>query len=164
MGRLHAEIFGFYAQVQAQEIDEQETARLEPVIRSSRSIMNATKNFYELLNEVEDIGRDDNSFMIEAYGHFRERLEQLRAIVERVTQPFENEPLTDVLDLFFKSVEDADKQFIRSCSSSIARGMIREHEVTRLLMANRLFTQSSRMLVLSMQALTKGFDPPNGAV
>jgi len=164
LGRLHAEIFAFYARVQAYELDEQEAVQLEAVIRSSRSTMNATRNFYELLNEVEDIGRDDNPFMLEAYRHFKDRLEKLWGMVEKVTQPAEGEAATDGLDRFFESVEEADRRFILSCSSSVAGGIIREHEVTRLLMANRLFTQSCRMLVLSMQALIKGFDPAMGTV
>jgi len=164
LGRLHAEIFAFYARVQAYELDEQEAVRLEAVIRSSRSTMNATRNFYELLNEVEDIGRDDTPLMLEAFRHFKERLGKLWGVVETVTQPAEGEAATDVLDRFFESVEEADRRFIRSCSSSVAGGIIREQEVTRLLMANRLFTQSCRMLVLSMQTLTKGFDPAIGTV
>jgi hypothetical protein len=40
------------------------------------------------------------------------------------------------------------------CAKAVSKGTVREHEVTRLLMANRFFTQSCRMLVLSMQALT----------
>jgi len=114
------------------------------------------------LHEVEDIGRDDNSFMLEAYRHFKDRLEKLWGMVETLTQPAEGKAATDGLDRFFESVEEADRRFIRSCSSSVAGKIIREHEVTRLLMANRLFTQSCRMLVLSMQALTKGFDPAMG--
>lgn len=35
-------------------------------------------------------------------------------------------------------------------SKQLAQGAIKEQEVKRLLMVNRLFAQSSRMLVLSM--------------
>lgn len=46
-------------------------------------------------------------------------------------------------------------------SKQLAQGAIKEQEVTRLLMVNRLFTQSSRMLVLSMQGLIhQGDDAP----
>lgn len=151
----HAEIFSFYAQVQTGETDKAETLQMEAVIRSSRSIMNATKNLYELLREIEEFGADDTMFMIEAHRNFKNRLDQLIVIVDKVTQEFEEDTIPDVLDRFFISVEDADKQFIQSCSDSVARGMIRINEVTRLLMVNRLFTQSNRMIVLSMQSLTK---------
>jgi phosphate:Na+ symporter len=155
LGRLHAEIFAFYAQVQAYELDEQEAIHIEPLMRSSRSIMNATKNLYEILSEIEDIGNDDKPFMMEACQNFKGRLKDLKTIVEKVAAQPDDENMTDLLKQFFIFVEEADKNFIRSCSRSVTRGIIREKEVTRLLMVNRLFTQSSRMLVLSMQGLTQ---------
>ncbi|MFO7560608.1 MAG: Na/Pi symporter [Desulfobacterales bacterium] len=162
--RLHAEIFAFYAHMQAHEIEKQEAVQLEPVIRSSRSVMNATKNFYELLSEIEDIGRDDNPFMVGAYGDFKERIERLRAVVETISQALEDETVNTDLERFFQSVEEADKRFIGSCSKAVSRGTIQEHEVTRLLMANRFFTQANRMVILSMQALTRGFGFPKNRV
>ncbi len=153
LGRLHAEIFAFYAQVQAHELDKHETMLVEPVMRSSRSIMNATKNLYEILNEIEDIGNEEKPFMTEAHQRFKDRLQELREVVEKVTAAPDDDVLTDFLKEFFHVVEEADKNFIRSCSKAVTQGIIKEKEVTRLLMANRLFTQSSRMLVLSMQGL-----------
>jgi phosphate:Na+ symporter len=164
LDRLHAEIFSYYAQVQSHELDEREAAQTELLIRSSRSIMNATRNLYELLQEIEDIGSEDNSFMIQAYRQFKDRLAQVRRMVENVLQHFEDEALPEELVRFFQSVEEMDKQFIRSCSKSVATGTVQVHEVTRLLMANRLFTQSCRMLVLSMQTLTKKVDFSDGPV
>ena len=153
--RLHAEIFAFYAQMQAQAIEEKEAVQLEPVIRASRSIMNATRNLHDLHPEIADFAREDNRFMQEAHQCFQDRLEQLRTIVVAVGADPDRDSTADELAQFYDLVEDADKQFIRSCSRAVSRAMIREGDVTRLLMANRFFTQSSRMLVLSMQALTR---------
>jgi phosphate:Na+ symporter len=154
--RLHAEIFAFYARMQAHEIEETEALQLEPVIRSSRSIMNATKNLFELLSEIEEIGRDDNPFMIEAYRGFKARLGRLVAQAEKVVQAPGDGNINEALNSFFQSVEAVDKRFIGSCAKAVSEGTVREHEVTRLLMANRFFTQSNRMVTLSMQALTRG--------
>jgi phosphate:Na+ symporter len=155
LSRLHAEIFSFYAQVQTAGIDQAETAQMESIIRSSRSIMNATRNLYDLLKEVEEIGGEDNPFMIEAYSDLKSRLQEMCARAAGMAQRHEDETLMEGLLRFFESVEDADKHFIRACSNAVARGKIRIDEVTRLLMINRLFTQSNRMLVLSMQNLTR---------
>jgi phosphate:Na+ symporter len=154
--RLHAEIFAFYARMQAHEIDAPEAVQLEPVIRSSRSIMNATKNLYEMLAEIDDIGRDDNPFMVEACRDFRERLARLMDQAAAVVQTPDDEGVNDGLETFFQRVEAADKRFIRLCAQAVSKATIQEHEVTRLLMANRFLTQSNRMVVLSMQALTRG--------
>ncbi|MDQ7782841.1 MAG: Na/Pi symporter [Desulfomonilaceae bacterium] len=151
--RYHAEIFSFYAQVQTGETDRTVTLQMESVIRSSRSVMNATKNLYDLRREIEDLAADDNMFMLDAHSNFKNRLDQLVVIVDRVTQESEEDGLADVLNRFFQLVEEADKQFIQSCAGAVAQGKIMTTEVTRLLMANRLFTQSGRMMVLSMQSL-----------
>ncbi|MBN2403183.1 MAG: Na/Pi cotransporter family protein [Spirochaetes bacterium] len=155
MEGLHAEIFAFYARLHAYEINQQEAVQLESLIRSSRSIMNATQNLYELLYEIEDIGRDDHPFMADVYLNFRNRLKLLCDTAEKVSISYDDTAMPDMLAGFFKSVEDMDRQFIQSCAKAVSTGTILENEVTRLLMANRLFTQSCRMLVLSMQTLTK---------
>lgn len=161
--RLHAEIFAFYARVQGFALEETEAAQIEKIIRSSRSIMNATKNCYELLSEIEEIGSDDNPFMTEAYQTLTKRLAQLRTIVDQVTRHPDDARMEALLSRFFDTVEEADKAFIRACAKAVAQSRIREQEVTRLLMANRLFTQSNRMLVLSMQGLTHQVHTSEGA-
>lgn len=134
---------------------------MERIIRSSRSIMNSTKNLYEVLGEIEDIGNEDKLFLVDAYQGFRKRLEHLCLIVNSVTEHPDDAQMPEALKSLFNSVEDADKAFIRLCSKEVAEGFLKEHEVTRLLMVNRLFTQSSRMLVLSMQGLIhQGDDAP----
>lgn len=153
--RLHAGIFSFYAQMQSQAIDPQEAMQLEPVIRASRSIMNATKNLHEMQDELAEIGGDDNPFMVKAHHDFRDRLLQLWAIAQRGAMPEDNGTLADDLDQLFQATEEADRQFIRSCSNAVVDRTIKEREVTLLLMSNRAFTQSTRMIILSMQELVR---------
>ncbi len=151
--RLHAEIFTFYARIQAEAIDPQEAAQLEPIIRSSRSTMNVVRNLYELRSEIEDIGQEDNPFLLKAHGEFRDRLGHLWRTIEGVAAESRAEVQEEELRLLFQGVEEADKQFLRSCAGAVAQRAIREQDVTRLLMVNRFLTQSSRMVVLSMQNL-----------
>lgn len=152
---LHAEIFAFYAKLQTYEITEQEAVQMEHIIRSSRSIMNSTQNLHELLHEIEDIGRYDQPFMVNIYQGFKDRLERLCKITKTATQSSVDKKLEAVLARLFDSVVNEDKQFIQSCARAISMGNIQENEVTGILMTNRLFTQSSRMFILSMQALIK---------
>lgn len=153
MDILHAEIFAFYAKLQTFEITEQEAVRMEQIIRSSRSIMNSTQNFYEILSEIEDIGRSDQPFMIEIYQGFKDRLEGLWKTIQLATQSPEDKNVKELLTRFFETVVEDDKKFIQSFARAISLGTIQENEVTGLIMTNRLFTQSSRMLLLSIQTL-----------
>ncbi len=151
--RLHAEIFTFYAQIQSVAIDAQEALQLEPIIRSSRSVMNVVRNLYELRTEIEEIGREDNAFLHQAHAEFHDRLTSLWRGVEHVTAEPRPEGQEEALRLLFQNVEEADKLFLRACAGSVAKRAIREQDVTTLLMINRYLTQSSRMLILSMQNL-----------
>jgi phosphate:Na+ symporter len=164
--RLHAEIFAFYARVQAQPLDENEAMRMEPLMRASRSIMNATRNFTEILGEINDIGNEENPVMVTMYQDFMARLKAMRTRVETIiaaqsgqTDPTTAPDIQGLLNTYFFSVEEEDKQFIRACSKAVTRKEIRETDVSRLLMANRLFTQSCRMIVLSMQSLARMPEP-----
>ncbi|MFU8769404.1 MAG: hypothetical protein ACNA7H_06665, partial [Desulfotignum sp.] len=166
--QLHAEIFAFYARVQAQPLDETETMHIEPLMRASRSIMNATLNLSDLLGEITDIGNEEKAFMVTMHKDFMTRLAAMKTRVETTMAaaagPPDLEPEQDIQGLlsnYFFTVEEEDKQFIRACSKAIARKAIKETDVSRLLMANRLFTQSCRMIVLSMQGLTRKPDPAN---
>ncbi len=158
--RLHAEIFAFYAQVQSQETEEVEALQLEPVIRASRSVMNATRNFYDLRAQVEDLAAEENPFPAGAARDFRERLAALRGLSDRLNAMPEGAGAARELTAFFRAAEEADRLFISSCAEAVAGGAIRKGEVTRLLMANRLFTQSARMIVLSLKGLTSDLSSP----
>ncbi len=152
---LHAEIFSFYAKAQAFEISSREAVQLELLVRSSRSIMNAVRNLYELFEEIEEIGQDDQPFMIEAHSGFLKRLEKLCGTAVKVCGALNDSAITEYLSSYFKSIEDVDKEFIHACARAVSEGRILENEVTRLLLANRYMTQSARMLVFSMQNLIK---------
>ncbi|MGE4560927.1 MAG: Na/Pi cotransporter family protein, partial [Desulfobulbus sp.] len=150
---LHAEIFTFYAQIQAEAIDEQEALLLEPIIRSSRSMMNVVRNLYDLRSEIDDIGREDNAFLLQAHAEVLNRISHLWQTIEQVAVEPRPEMQAEVLKLLFQHVEEADKAFIRASAGAVSRRQIREQDVTKLLMINRFLTQSCRMVVLSMQNL-----------
>jgi phosphate:Na+ symporter len=165
--RLHADIFAFYARIQAQPLDESEAMRMEPLMRASRSIMNATRNFTDVMGEITDFGNDDSSFMRSMHQNFLNRLNNLKTQVEAVTVAAASGPeaadmTTDIarrLNSYFFNVEEQDKQFIQACAGAVEKKTVKETEISRLLMVNRLFTQSCRMIILSLQGLTRRLEP-----
>jgi len=150
---LHAEIFTFYALIQAEAIEAEEALQLEPIIRSSRSMMNVVRNLYDLRMEIDDIGREDNTFLHHAHTEVLARITRLWHTIEEIALEPRAEMQEEKLHLLFQSVEEEDKAFIRANAGAISRREIREQDVTKLLMINRLLTQSSRMVVLSLQNL-----------
>ena len=115
--------------------------------------MNATRTLHLLQPEAEEIDREENPLLVKAHGTFRERMRQLWAAVEELAADPQAEPLEEALPRHLALLEEADQAFIRACSASVARLLVHEEEVTQLLMINRFFNQSSRMLLLSLQGL-----------
>lgn len=156
---LHADIFAYYARLQGHEIDPAGVTQLEQIIRSSRSIMNAARNLHELLPQVEEFAQDDNTFLVQAAGEFRDRLSSVWSAAKTAAGGEAEPPGQELLQQTFAAVETADRRFIRSCAKELAQGRLRESQVTRLLMANRFVTQAGRMLILSLQGLARQREP-----
>ena len=151
--RLHAEIFTFSSHIPAQDLDPRDAARLDEVLRASRSIMNAARTLSLLQPEAEEIDREEQPLLVRADLTFRKRFGQLWGAVEDLAGTAQAEPLDEALPRQLAVLEQADQEFIRACSASVARLLVHEEEVTRLLMINRFFNQSCRMLLLALQAL-----------
>ncbi|MDX9840652.1 MAG: Na/Pi cotransporter family protein, partial [Desulfobulbus sp.] len=151
--RLHAEIFTFSSHIPTQDLEPREAARLDEVLRASRSIMNAARTLSLLQPEAEEIDREKQPLFVRADLTFRKRLGRLWAAVENMAGTAQAEPLEETLPDQLAALEEADQAFIRACSASVARLLVHEEEVTRLLMINRFFNQSCRMLLLALQAL-----------
>lgn len=151
--RLHAEIFEYYARLLGYEISGEDAEKLEKYVRSSRSIMNATKNLFELYPRADELEREDNSFLQDSYRELMDRIKGLEEVVIIAVDDDISTNMNGLLNSSYFSVEEADKDFIKNCAHAIAEKRVEEHEITRLLMINRSVTQSLRMLLLSMQGL-----------
>ena len=155
LGELHAEIFRFYSGIPV-ERSEGDSLQLDSVLRASRSIMNSTRNLRELLNDVLEMQAEETGFAMHAVQDFKGRLGRLKSITTSVFQHPDKAAMID-LDDFFAEVEQSDRVFIASLSRAVRSEGLSEEEVTRLLMVNRLFTQSLRMLTLSMKGLVQSY-------
>lgn len=160
VAQLHADIFEYYSGLLGQEVEEELVASLERDMRASRSIMNAAKNLKELQPQLESLQREGPGFLRDAGRIIHGRISGMIDLVSEVS--LDGFTLSDVdrLDHAYREVEEADKEFIRSCAKAIYREKISEREVTGLLMINRTLTQTLRMLVLSMQAIATAEELP----
>lgn len=151
--RLHAEIFEYYARMLGYEIAEEDAEKLEKYIRASRSIMNASKNLYDIHPQVTELAKEESPFLLEAHRDILSRIKEFEKIVHDVMIDEISGDNRGLLDYSFHTVEDGDKNFIKKCAHAIAEKRVEEQDITRLLMINRAITQSLRMFLLSMQGL-----------
>ncbi|MFH5833480.1 Na/Pi cotransporter family protein [Halalkalibaculum sp. DA384] len=153
--QLHGEIFDYYARISAAELENEESKLLDHYLRSSRSIMNAAKNLKDIKSELDEFSLAESSFLGNAPAQFQSRLvEFILALDALFKEPEKNTTeISKTLNSTFIKVEEQDRLFIRESSEAIRRGALDDVKATSLLMANRLFTQSCRMILLSLRSL-----------
>lgn len=150
---LHGNIFEYYSKIDTKQLEGDESKRLEEFLRASRNIMNATKNLKEIRIDLEDFELSDKNYLQEQFTVFQNRLEELFGEIDPVLEKA-SEVAKD-LDVILEHIEENDVQCINESSQAIKRRELNDTEVTSLLMANRLFTQSCRMFVFALRILLK---------
>lgn len=155
---LHGEIFDYYSRIDSRQLDGPEAKRLESYLRSSRSIMNAAKNLKDIRSDLEELEVSDNPFLSSRYSVFMQRLKTLFSALDPLVSSNGMDPQKTEgdLDAIFREVEEADAACIADSSKAIKKRLLKDVQATSLLMANRLFTQSSRMYVFSIRNLLLG--------
>jgi phosphate:Na+ symporter len=150
---LHAEIFAYYAKLQAQKMEEVEAHNLERVIFASRNIMNSIKNFKGIRADLEEFEGSENPYLNEQYRAFRHRLLEVSHEINAVRACVSQEEQYRALLRVFLHIEEADKNFIRGAMQAAADNKIRGMEIASLLMVNRLFNQGCRLQVFGIKDL-----------
>ncbi len=150
---LHAEIFAYYAKLQAQQLEEAEVNYLEKVVFASRNIMNSIKNFKGIRADFEEFDGAENSYLNQQYRRFHERLLGLYREIKTLRGLEKDEERYRRLMKLFIHIEREDREFIAETMAAVAENRIREMEIASLLLVNRLFTQSCRLQIFGMKDL-----------
>lgn len=148
---LHGNIFEYYSRINTTELEPEESKKMEEYLRSSRSIMNATKNLKEVRSDLEDFELASNSFLNSQFSVFQHRLAELFNDLEPLL--IGEEDRGKAPDEILERVDAYDIKSIRASSDAAKEGALNELEATSMVMVNRLFTQSCRMFVFSLKNL-----------
>lgn len=152
--RYHADIFEYYAKVVSADMEKVHSEKLDRLLRASRNIMNATKNIYELRDELSILKREIDPYLQRAYASISERLKSVHDTGVNLYQKSDSKKqIAASVEELLINVDLGDKKFIQMCSEIISSGKIKKVEVTFLLMVNRVVTQSGRMLIFAMKTL-----------
>lgn len=150
---LHAEIFAYYARLQAQKLEEAEVHDLERIIFASRNIMNSIKNIKGIRKDLEDFDSSENVYLNRQYKLFRKRLLELYHDMNRIRRLESSEEQSRELLKAFLHIEEVDGRFIRDTLKAVSENKIQELEIASLLLVNRLFTQCCRLQVFGLKDL-----------
>jgi phosphate:Na+ symporter len=154
--RYHAEIFEYYTKLAGFKLAEDQSEQIEKLLRSSRNIMNATKNIYELKDELFILKREIAPELQKAYQSISNRIDKIYNEGSRLKHGAD---ISGDLDELQQFINREDRDFIKMCGEIISSGDFKKVEVTFLLMLNRVITQSVRMLFFAMKNLQRLPDP-----
>ncbi len=150
---LHGEIIGFYAKLLSAQLEESEARELERMTYASRNIMNSIKNIKGLSHDLEGFDASENEYLNRQYKRFRRRLMELYHDINRFLELEDPQQQYHGLLRTVVHIEQMDKRFLGTVMKKAAEGGINELEIASLLIANRLFSQSSRLQVFALKDL-----------
>ncbi len=151
---LHGEIIEFYAKLLNAQLEKEEAKALERMIYASRNIMNSMKNIKGLRHDMEDFDSSDNKHLNLQYRLFRRRLIGLYHSINSFFDTMgDHQEQYRILLRTVIHIEQQDAQFLSTVMELAAAKDIDEREISSLLMANRLFSQSCRLQVFALKDL-----------
>jgi phosphate:Na+ symporter len=151
---LHGEIIEFYAKLLNAKLEEEEAKALERMIYASRNIMNSMKNIKGLRHDMEEFDSSENKHLNRQYRLFRRRLIGLYHSINSFFEMMGNhQEQYRILLRTVIHVEQQDAQFVSTVMELAGAKDIDEREISSLLMANRLFSQSCRLQVFALKDL-----------
>jgi phosphate:Na+ symporter len=127
------------------------------MIYASRNIMNSMKNVKGLRHDIEEFDSSDNKHLNLQYRLFRRRLIGLYHSINSFFDTMEDhQEQYRILLRAVVHIEQQDAQLLSTVMKLAAAKDIDEREISSLLMANRLFSQSCRLQVFSLKDLLLG--------
>jgi phosphate:Na+ symporter len=151
---LHGEIIEFYAKLLNAKLEQEEAKALERMIYASRNIMNSMKNIKGIRHDIEEFDSSENEHLNLQYRLFRRRLIGLYHSINSFFETMGNhQEQYRILLRTVINIEQQDAQFLSTVMKLAAAKNIDEREISSLLMANRLFSQSCRLQVFALKDL-----------
>ncbi len=153
---LHGEIIEFYAKLLNAKLEKEEARSLDRMIYASRNIMNSMKNIKGVRHDLDEFDSSENTHLNQQYRLFRRRL---IGLYHSTNSFFEKKDEKEQYRSLLRAVihiEQQDAQFVSTILELAAANNINELEISSLLMANRLFSQSCRLQVFALKDLLLG--------
>ena len=156
--QYNADIFEYYTKIQSSELDEEELKTLDELLRASRNFMNMVKNIHESKDEILVLRHETETTHQTAYQSIQSRLMKLSDFsreIDPADSPGSLSDLKESVKKLHEYIEEADREFIRMCSTALSEPNFRKSESTFLLMLNRIITQTCRMMVFGLKTMIK---------
>lgn len=150
---LQAELYAFAAQVQGQELNEDEASLLNRLISSVRYAISAAKTMKDVKRDIDELEDSDNVLLNDRYADFRRKMIENYMHLELVLR--EDEELENLPRLVktMKRIMAEDTQLMHELMQGLKEHHIPSDWISVLLSANRAFTLSARQMLLAVKDL-----------
>jgi phosphate:Na+ symporter len=150
---LQSQIFNYAAQIQGQELSEEEAKELNRALHAVRYAVAAAKSVKDIRHNIDELEGSEHPVLKRHYASFRK---QALEFYLKLAGLFENHNAEDRLARLHNYRElllRRDDEFIQEITRSLRETILPESELSSLLSSNRGRVSSGRQLIMAMKDL-----------
>lgn len=148
---LQAEIFGFAAKVQSGDVEESDSDDLNRYLHCARMAMHSAKSLRDIKHDFDSFESSDNEFMYNKNMEFRKRLISLYLQIIDLIPEEKHETIAGSIARIRQHLSKEDKAFVKEIGEATTKELLKEMDVSTLLMANRAFIQSAIQVMSALR-------------
>lgn len=150
---LQAEIFTFSAKVQSGELDEEESYAMNSILHSARNVLQAAKMIKDIKHDFDEFESADNAYLNRQFMSFRRRLIETYLSIQSVFEEKQHEEIANTMAKTLNRIKAEDQDFIKNTQNAISNSLVKDLEISTLLLVNRAFVHSSRQIIKAVLEL-----------
>lgn len=147
---LQAEIFKFAAEVQTNELSENEGISLIQALHNARQALDSAKTMKDVHHDILKFRDEDNDYLQSVLKELRTRYsdfsKELLAMIIEEDHASNAGKFADILE----KLKSDDQRFVKNAMKASRESRIDEMETSEVLLVNRYFNHSSKLLVKAL--------------
>lgn len=150
---VQAEVYAFAAQIQTQEMSEEEASLLNRLLSAVRYAISSAKTLKDVRRDMDELEDAENPHLNDRFADFRRKMMEYYMQFELVMR--EDEELQNLPRLVagMKRVMADDARLMHELMTGLKEHQIPSDQISVLLSANRAFTLSARQILLAVKDL-----------
>ena len=148
---LQGEVFSFSSTLLSGDVTKEESELVNKYLHAARMALHSAKSIKDEIHNFEEFETSDNSFLTTENVLFRKRLIKLYKKVALVLNEEDHSDIAASIKNMLKRLIKEDRKFISSATQASSQGVIKDLDISTMLLVNRAFNQSSRQLIFALK-------------
>lgn len=150
---LQSEIFNYAAQIQGQELSEEEAKELNRALHAVRYAVAAAKSVKDIHHNIDELEGSEHPILKKHYASFRKQALEFYLKLAGLFQNPDAEDRLARLHNYRELLLRRDDEFIQEITRSLRETSVPEAELSSLLSSNRGRVSSGRQLIMAVKDL-----------